>query len=139
MGKLIANASPEVRKELYIATKCTYSLAADFIFTQLMSTDLGIPAAGHFFLFRPAILTAIDLSLKRLGVDSIDLYMVSFFTRMPKITHKLDTWSPYSPLFRVDGRAVGHCIQSRNHQGGRSIEFQQRRAVRVPVPTSCLD
>ena len=38
--------------------------------------DLGMPFAGHFFLFRPAILTAIDLSLKRLGVDSIDLYMV---------------------------------------------------------------
>jgi len=35
-----------------------------------------MPFAGHFFLFRPAILTAIDLSLKRLGVDSIDLYMV---------------------------------------------------------------
>jgi len=37
-----------------------------------------MPFAGHFFLFRPAILTAIDLSLKRLGVDSIDLYMVCF-------------------------------------------------------------
>jgi diketogulonate reductase-like aldo/keto reductase len=35
-----------------------------------------MPFAGHLFLFRPAILTAIDLSLKRLGVDSIDLYMV---------------------------------------------------------------
>jgi aryl-alcohol dehydrogenase-like predicted oxidoreductase len=39
-----------------------------------------MPFAGHFFLFRPAILTAIDLSLKRLGVDSIDLYMVCSFT-----------------------------------------------------------
>lgn len=39
--------------------------------------DLGMPGAGHFFLFRPAIDTALKLSLERLGVDSIDLYMVS--------------------------------------------------------------
>lgn len=30
----------------------------------------------HLFVFRPAITTAIDQSLKRLGVDSLDLYMV---------------------------------------------------------------
>ena len=43
---------------------------------MLISPDFGMPVAGHFFLFRPAIDTAIKLSLERLGVDSIDLYMV---------------------------------------------------------------
>lgn len=43
---------------------------------MLIPPDFGMPVAGHFFLFRPAIDTAIKLSLKRLGVDSIDLYMV---------------------------------------------------------------
>ena len=74
LGKLIAEATPDVRKELYIATKCECILHSSLTLTHLI--DLGMPFAGHFFLFRPAILTAIDLSLKRLGVDSIDLYMV---------------------------------------------------------------
>jgi aryl-alcohol dehydrogenase-like predicted oxidoreductase len=63
-----------VKKELYIATKCKQNLRSTIAETDLI--DLGMPFAGHFFLFRPAVLTAIDLSLKRLGVDSIDLYMV---------------------------------------------------------------
>lgn len=50
-----------------------YTLERD---VTLIVSDLGMPGAGHFFLFRPAIDTAVKLSLERLGVDSIDLYMV---------------------------------------------------------------
>jgi hypothetical protein len=65
-----------------------------------------MPFAGHFFLFRPAILTAIDLSLKRLGVDSIDLYMVGRLLlawRVMCMTDKQDPRPSHHSLFRVDG------------------------------------
>lgn len=79
LGRLRKEASPEVREKLFIATKCTYRTEyLTTIVTRLMrSVDLGMPGAGHFFLFRPAIDTAVKLSLERLGVDSIDLYMAS--------------------------------------------------------------
>jgi len=72
--------------------------------------DLGMPFAGHLFLFRPAILTAIDLSLKRLGVDSIDLYMVCLLTWDLSITEYQDSRPSHPSFLRIDGQAISHCV-----------------------------
>jgi len=59
IGELIRGTDEKTRSQLYIATKY-----------------LPFPRPAHVFFFSPGIISACQKSLKRLGVKSIDLYLV---------------------------------------------------------------
>jgi aryl-alcohol dehydrogenase-like predicted oxidoreductase len=119
-GRWLGKQSDAVRDRVVLATKGRFPMGAE-------PNDLGPNAAG---LSRRHLSRALDASLRRLGVDGVDLYQV----------HGFDPWTPLEEtLGFLDGAVRAgkiHYVGLSNFTGWqiqRAAAIAERRGLAPPV------